>query len=112
MDEMVLPYSMGIEIYAPYIQRELSKRGYSLKESLKHIKNQDKVAREALETVAKDRWVTASRAPAWHKFSYLGFKPKFHDSNNILLNPISNSGLGADYDGDCQMGHCFMLKKC
>ena len=112
MDEIVLPYSMGIEIYAPYIQRELSKRGYSLKDSLKHIKDQDKVAREALEAVAKDRWVTASRAPAWHKFSYLGFKPKFHDSNNILLNPISNSGLGADYDGDCQVGHCFMLKKC
>lgn len=108
MDEMVLPYSMGIEIYAPYIQRELSKRGYSLKESLKHIKDQDKVAREALETVAKDRWVSASRSPAWHKFSYLGFIPKFHDSNNILINPIVNSGLGADYDGDAQLGYVYV----
>lgn len=108
MDEMVLPYSMGIEMYAPYIQRELSKRGYSLKESLKHIKDQDKVAREALETVAKDRWVSASRSPAWHKFSYLGFIPKFHDSNNILINPIVNSGLGADYDGDAQLGYVYV----
>lgn len=108
MDEMVLPYSMGIEIYAPYIQRELSKRGYSLKESLKHIKDQDKVAREALETVAKDRWVSASRSPAWHKFSYLGFIPKFHDSNNILINPVVNSGLNADYDGDAQLGYVYV----
>lgn len=108
MDEMVLPYSMGIEIYAPYIQRELSKRGYSLKESLKHIKDQDKVAREALETVAKDRWVTASRAPTWIKFGYLGFKPRFHNYNNILINPIISSGTGGDFDGDAQLGHVYV----
>lgn len=108
MDEMVLPYSMGIEIYAPYIQRELSKRGYSLKESLKHIKDQDKVAREALETVAKDRWVTASRAPTWIKFGYLGFKPRFHNYDNILINPIISSGTGGDFDGDQQLGHVYV----
>lgn len=108
MDEIVLPYSMGIEIYAPYIQRELSKRGYSLKDSLKHIKDQDKVAREALEAVAKDRWITASRAPTWIKFGYLGFRPRFHESNNILINPIISSGTGGDFDGDQQLGHVYV----
>lgn len=112
MDELGIPYEMGFEIYSPYIQRELVKRGLSPKDALQNIKDQTKMAKDALQTVVDGgRWITASRAPAWHKFNVLGFKPVFHEGKNILLPPVVSSGLGADFDGDCQWGHVFLLTK-
>lgn len=109
MDELGIPYEMGFEIYSPYIQRELVKRGLSPKEALQNIKDQTKMAKDALQAVVDGgRWITASRAPAWHKFNVLGFKPVFHEGKNILLPPVVSSGLGADFDGDCQWGHVFV----
>ena len=112
MDELGIPYEMGFEIYSPYIQRELVKRGLSPKDALQNIKDQTKMAKDALQAVVDGgRWITASRAPAWHKFNLLGFKPVFHEGKNILLPPVVSSGLGADFDGDCQWGHVFLLIK-
>lgn len=109
MDELGIPYEMGFEIYSPYIQRELVKRGLSPKEALQNIKDQTKMAKDALQAVVDGgRWITASRAPSWHKFNVLGFKPVFHEGKNILLPPVVSSGLGADFDGDCQWGHVFV----
>lgn len=109
MDELGIPYEMGFEIYSPYIQRELVKRGLSPKDALQNIKDQTKMAKDALQSVVDGgRWITASRAPAWHKFNVLGFKPVFHEGKNILLPPVVSSGLGADFDGDCQWGHVFV----
>lgn len=112
MDELGIPYEMGFEIYSPYIQRELVKRGLSPKDALQNIKDQTKMAKDALQAVVDGgRWITASRAPAWHKFNVLGFKPVFHEGKNILLPPLATTGAGADYDGDCQWGHVFLLTK-
>lgn len=109
MDELGIPYEMGFEIYSPYIQRELVKRGLSPKDALQNIKDQTKMAKDALQAVVdRGRWITASRAPSWHKFNVLGFKPVFHEGKNILLPPVVSSGLGADFDGDCQWGHVFV----
>lgn len=109
MDELGIPYEMGFEIYSPYIQRELVKRGLSPKEALQNIKDQTKMAKDALQAVVDGgRWITASRAPSWHKFNVLGFKPVFHEGKNILLPPVVSTGLGADFDGDCQWGHVFV----
>lgn len=109
MDELGIPYEMGFEIYSPYIQRELVKRGLSPKEALQNIKDQTKMAKDALQAVVDGgRWITASRAPAWFKMGVLGFKPVFHEGKNILLPPVVSSGLGADFDGDCQWGHVFV----
>lgn len=112
MDELGIPYEMGFEIYSPYIQRELVKRGLSPKDALQNIKDQTKMAKDALQAVVDGgRWITASRAPAWFKMGVLGFKPVFHEGKNILLPPVVSSGLGADFDGDCQWGHVFLLIK-
>lgn len=109
MDELGIPYEMGFEIYSPYIQRELVKRGLSPKDALQNIKDQTKMAKDALQSVVDGgRWITASRAPAWFKMGVLGFKPVFHEGKNILLPPVVSSGLGADFDGDCQWGHVFV----
>ena len=109
MDELGIPYEMGFEIYSPYIQRELVKRGLSPKDALQNIKDQTKMAKDALQAVVDGgRWITASRAPAWFKMGVLGFKPVFHEGKNILLPPVVSSGLGADFDGDCQWGHVFV----
>lgn len=109
MDELGIPYEMGFEIYSPYIQRELVKRGLSPKDALQNIKDQTKMAKDALQTVVDGgRWITASRAPAWFKMGVLGFKPVFHEGKNILLPPVVSTGLGADFDGDCQWGHVFV----
>jgi hypothetical protein len=109
MDELGLPYEMGLELYAPYIQGELVKRGFSPKEALTHIKNKTDLAKNVMQSIVdKGRWIVSDRAPAWHKYNMLGFKPVFHEGKNILLPPLVSTGLGADFDGDCQWGHVFV----
>lgn len=108
MDEIGIPYDIAWKIFSPYVQRELSKRGMSLSDSLKEIANRTDKAKDALLQVTKERPVWYSRAPAWHKFNTLGGWAKLHDGKNILINPLVTTGMGADFDGDCQNGFIFL----
>lgn len=108
MDEVGIPYDIAWKIYSPWIQRELSKRGMPLAESVKAIEERTPEAKQALEQVVKEKAVIYSRAPSWHKFGLLGGFAKLHNGKNILINPLTASGLGADYDGDCQIGNIFI----
>lgn len=111
MDEMGIPYKMGLKIYSPYIHSELVKRGYSNKDALENIEKGTELAKSILRKIGENRYIISSRAPAWHKPSVLGFKPIFHDGKNILLPPVVASGLGADYDGDMQVGYIYVAIK-
>ena len=111
MDEIGIPYDIGWKIFAPYIQRDLLKHGMSATDAIKEIENKSDKAKAAMERVAEKQLLLYSRAPAWHKYNLLGGKAKFHDGKAILINPLVATGLGGDYDGDCQWGFVYMLQK-
>lgn len=111
MDEIGIPYDIGWKIFAPYIQRDLVKHGMSATDAIKEIENKSDKAKAAMERAAEKQLLLYSRAPAWHKYNLLGGKAKFHDGKAILINPLVATGLGGDYDGDCQWGFVYMLQK-
>jgi hypothetical protein len=68
--------------------------------AVRHVVDRDPRAREALLAVMRDHPVLASRAPALHKFSVMGFEPVLSAGKTIRLNPAVNPGFNADNDGD------------
>lgn len=108
MDEIGLPYDIAWKIYAPWVQRELTRQGIPLADSVKEVEEKTPKAKQALEKVVKEKAVMYSRAPAWHRYNSLGAFAKLHDGKNILINPLTASGLGADYDGDYQINYIFL----
>jgi DNA-directed RNA polymerase beta' subunit len=117
MDEVGLPEEMAWTLFGPYISGKLVKGGMSPKAALENIEQKTEAARKALNQVIKERPVTVSRDPQWHKYNTLGGWVKLHNGKNILVNPVINSGAGADFNGDAQIGYIIglvpneMLKK-
>ena len=110
IDEVGIPEEMAWKLYAPYIQRELSKRGMSMSDAVSEIERKTDTAKNALERVMDEQYAMISRAPAWHKFNLLGVKGKLHNGKNLLINPLIATGMNADYDGDYQLGYVFALQ--
>ena len=111
MDEVGLPIKMAFTMFAPYIQQRLVQQGMNPAEAIKAVENKTDAAKKALENIVESRYVTISRAPAWHKYNMVGAKVKLHDSNNITVSPLYTKGMSADFDGDFQLGHVYMLIK-
>lgn len=104
MDQIMLPRQMAMTMFAPYVQRKLVQNGMKPSEAIVAVTNKDDSAIKALDAVVKERPVMYSRAPAWHKYNTLGGWVVPHDGDNILINPLNATGMGADYDGNCVIG--------
>ncbi len=100
IDEIGLPEPMAFKMYAPYIQRRLKMSGMRDADALRHVREQTKEAKMALEREMQERPVIYSRAPAWHDKSFLAARPRLVGGAAIHTNPYVAAGLNADYDGD------------
>lgn len=100
LDEVGVPKEIAWKMFAPYISRRLVQQGMSPGEAVRAIKERSDVAYKALEHTVKERPVMYSRAPAWHRFSSLGGWAKLIDGNAIAVNPLTTTGMNADFDGD------------
>jgi intein/homing endonuclease len=103
IDQIGLPRHMAMEQYAPHVQRELVRQGYSNVDAIKQIKDNGKAANKVLEDLVKTMPVVYSRAPAWHKYNVLGGWVKLTEGDSISTNPYVMAGLGGDFDGDQQV---------
>lgn len=104
MDHIGLPKDLAFTMYAPYIQRRLKQLGMRDAEALKAVKERTPYAEKALNDVVKERPVWYSRAPQWHRFSINAAYPKIIDAKAIAVPPAPCVGMGADFDGDQQIG--------
>ena len=109
MDQIMLPRNMALTMFAPYVQRKLVQNGMKPSEAIVAVTNKDDSAIKALDAVVKERPVMYSRAPAWHKYNTLGGWVVPHDGDNILINPLNATGMGADYNGDANIGYVICL---
>ena len=112
LNEVGLPREMAMEIFKPFILRQLITLG--LAPNIRSAKNLiDKKAEEVydiLEKVTKNKYILLNRAPTLHKLSIQAFKPVLTDSLAIKLHPCVCAGFNADFDGD-QMGVHLPLSK-
>ena len=106
-DQCGLPKSIALELFRPFIIRELIARGYAPNPSrAKAIyEEKDDVVFDILEDVSKDRPVLLNRAPTLHRQSILAFYPILIEGNAIRLHPMTCTGFNADFDGDQMAVH-------
>jgi DNA-directed RNA polymerase subunit beta' len=100
LDHVGLPKEAALELYKPFVVRELQTFGYNPIEGLKIIKEQTPLAWKALQSAMDKRPVLLKRDPALHKFSIMAFKPKIVEGKAIQIHPLVTAGYNADFDGD------------
>lgn len=100
IDQIGIPEEMAWKIYAPFIQRRLTKGGLKPADALRYVKDRAHEARRALEQEMADRPVIYSRAPSWHKFNTLAAFPVIREDNAIGISPLVTTGQNMDFDGD------------
>ncbi len=100
MDQVGVPKAMAFKIFRPYIIRRLTRQGMPATEAVEAVRNEEPVARKALEAEMRERPVVYNRAPALHRYAYVGAWGKIRDDDAIGLPYHTLKGIGGDYDGD------------
>lgn len=100
MDELGIPEKIAWEVYKPYVQRRLVRRGYNPVQATRMIEQRDRTAESFLREEMDQRPVLMERAPAWHKFNVMAFRPKIVDGNTIRVSPLIDEPYTMDHDGD------------
>ncbi|MBP9815784.1 DNA-directed RNA polymerase subunit beta' [Candidatus Woesebacteria bacterium] len=105
LNQCGLPKEMAIELFKPFLLREIIIRGLAqnIKSAKNFLETKDPVIYDILEEITKNHPVMLNRAPTLHKLSILGFYPVLTDDYAIRLHPVVCQGYNADFDGD-QMG--------
>lgn len=100
-----LPKEMGLELFKPFLLREVLIRGLAqnIKSAKNFLERKEAVVYDILEQITKDHPIILNRAPTLHKLSILAFYPVLTDDFAIKLHPTVCQGYNADFDGD-QMG--------
>ena len=100
LDYVGLPKEAAMELYKPFVVRELGQVGLNPVNALKAVKENRDIAWKALEKAMDKRPVLLKRDPALHKFSIMAFKPKMVEGKAIQIHPLVTAGYNADFDGD------------
>lgn len=100
MDQIGIPEEMAWEMYKPHIERKLIQRGYSPLTAKQMIDEKNATARHILDDAMEERPVLMDRAPTWHKFNIMAFKPHIVRGRSIHVCPLIDSGFNMDHDGD------------
>jgi DNA-directed RNA polymerase beta subunit/DNA-directed RNA polymerase beta' subunit len=107
LDHVGLPREAAMELYKPFVVREMQLLGYSPIQALKEVKQSSDLAWKSLQNAMDKRPVLLKRDPALHKFSIMAFKPKIVGGKAIQIHPLVTAGYNADFDGDQTLGTVF-----
>ena len=102
LHECGLPKDMALEMFKPYVLRELIVQGVAPNvKSAKHsLERRDPEVYDMLEKVTTNHPVIINRAPTLHKLGMQAFYPQLIEGDAIRLHPCVCSGYNADFDGD------------
>ncbi len=102
-----LPKEMAIELFKPFVMRELDRRGICLniKSAKKMVERLDDQVWDVLEDVIKEHPVMLNRAPTLHRLGIQAFEPILVEGKAIKLHPLVCTAFNADFDGDQMAVH-------
>ena len=121
LNQCGLPYEMAIELFQPFIIRELINQGLANNIGLAKnlIQHNELVIRPVLEEILKNHPIFLNRAPTLHRLGVQAFEPILIKGRAIKLHPLVCSAFNADFDGDQMAVHiplspeaqaeCYML---
>ena len=102
-----LPKQMAIELFKPFVMKELVSRGISqnIKNAKKLVEKLDTQVWDVLEEVIKEHPVMLNRAPTLHRLGIQAFEPILVEGKAIKLHPLVCTAYNADFDGDQMAVH-------
>jgi DNA-directed RNA polymerase subunit beta' len=121
LNQCGLPYEMAIELFQPFIIRELINQGLAsnMKIAKNLIQQNESIINPVLEKVLKNHPIFLNRAPTLHRLGIQAFEPILVQGRAIKLHPLVCSAFNADFDGDQMAVHiplsleaqaeCYML---
>ena len=108
-----LPKEMALELFKPFVMRELVKR--ELANNIKNAKNQIEKMEDhvwdILEDIIKEHPVLLNRAPTLHRLGIQAFEPILVEGRAIRLHPLVTTAFNADFDGDQMAVHVPLSKE-
>lgn len=102
-----LPKEMAIELFKPYVMKELVNRKYSqnIKSAKRMVERMKPEVWDVLDDVIKDYPVLLNRAPTLHRLGIQAFEPMLVEGRAIKLHPLVCVAYNADFDGDQMAVH-------
>ncbi|HEV2339599.1 MAG TPA: DNA-directed RNA polymerase subunit beta' [Patescibacteria group bacterium] len=113
LSECGLPKEMALEMFKPFVLREVIMRGYApnIKSAKRFIEKRSPEVFDILEEIVKDHPVLLNRAPTLHKLGIQAFYPRLIEGSAIALHPCVCTGYNADFDGDQMAVHIPLSEK-
>ncbi|MBN1384923.1 MAG: DNA-directed RNA polymerase subunit beta' [Elusimicrobia bacterium] len=107
LNQCGLPKEMALELFKPYIIREIINRGLvsSLKAAKRFLEKQRPEVWDILENIIKNHPVMLNRAPTLHRLGIQAFEPVLIEGRAIRLHPLTCAAFNADFDGDQMAVH-------
>ena len=121
MNQCGLPSEMAIELFQPFVIRELINQGLAsnMKLAKNMIQQKDPLLEPVLKQVLANHPIFLNRAPTLHRLGIQAFEPLLIHGRAIKLHPLVCSAFNADFDGDQMAVHvplsveaqaeCYML---
>jgi DNA-directed RNA polymerase subunit beta' len=107
LNQCGLPYEMALELFQPFIIRELLRQGLAsnIKMAQKVMQQNQSVIYSIVEKVLKNHPIFLNRSPTLHRLGIQAFEPILVDGRAIKLHPLVCSAFNADFDGDQMAVH-------
>ena len=121
LNQCGLPRKMALELFQPFIIRELLNQGLANNMKLaRNLIQQDKsIINPVLEKILSRHPIFLNRAPTLHRLGVQAFEPIVVNGKAIKLHPLVCAAFNADFDGDQMAVHipispeaqaeCYML---
>ncbi|MGQ0645355.1 MAG: DNA-directed RNA polymerase subunit beta' [Elusimicrobiota bacterium] len=101
-----LPKEMALELFKPFIIRELMKKeNVTLRAAKRMLERIKPEVWDILEQVTKEHPIMLNRAPTLHRLGIQAFEPVLIEGKAIRLHPLTCAAFNADFDGDQMAVH-------
>ncbi|MCL4390355.1 DNA-directed RNA polymerase subunit beta' [Patescibacteria group bacterium] len=107
LNECGLPKEMALEMFKPFVLRELIVRGVApnVRSAKVVLDRRTPEVFDILEEITKNHPVLLNRAPTLHKLGIQAFFPILIEGSAIQVHPLVCDGFNADFDGDQMAVH-------
>ena len=103
-----LPKEMAIELFKPFVMKELvsERNSHTISRAAKKmVERLQSEVWDVLEDVIKEHPVMLNRAPTLHRLGIQAFEPILVEGKAIKLHPLVCTAFNADFDGDQMAVH-------
>jgi DNA-directed RNA polymerase subunit beta' len=107
LHECGLPKKMALELFKPFVMRELVEKGYTqnIKSAKRMVERVRPEVWDVLDEVIREHPVLLNRAPTLHRLGIQAFMPVLVEGSAIQIHPLVCHAFNADFDGDQMAVH-------